>query len=694
MHTGTNTGVFKSTNGGGNWSAVNTGLSPDAGILALAIDPTTPTTIYAGTAIGARLYKSTNGGGSWSAANIGLSGLSVESLVIDPTSPTTLYAGTYEGGVFKSKNGGGNWSAFNNGLTVFRIHALAIAPTRPTFLYAGTENGVASFNNSATTSTVTSITRASTNPTIEDSVNFTVTFSEFVMGVDTASPFNDFALTTSSGISDASVASVSGSGATYTVTVDTGSGKGTIRLDVPLSATITDLAGNLLADLPYTDGETYTITKNLPPFTDCAAQTQIPATECNALVALYTSANGASWTNNTGWLQTDTPCTWYGIVCANGSNVTELDLSYNNLTGAIPPELGNLSNLQVLYLGLPRLISINPEILSTPPELGNLANLQNQLSGAIPPELGNLTNLRLLALSDNRLSGAIPPQLGNLTNLQMLALDSNQLSGAIPHELGNLPNLQELYLRFNQLSGTIPPELGNLTNLGILALSNNRLSGSIPPELGNLASLHYLVLNNNQLNGVIPPELGNLAGLELFILSDNRLSGSIPAELGNLTNLGWLYLHGNLLSGEFPTSITNLTSLATLTFDCWITSTDPSVIAFIEALVPGWQNNTCPIVLSITRGNPNPTSDPSVKFTVTFSESVMGVGVTDFNLATSNITGASITNVSGSGTTYIVTVLTGTPNDSSIGLININSATLTELDSLPRNWTHDRTKNN
>ena len=54
----------------------------------------------------------------------------------------------------------------------------------------------------------------------------------------------------------------------------------------------------------------------------------------------------------------------------------------------------------------------------------------NQLSGGIPPELGNLANLTKLNLSGNQLSGEIPPELGNLANLQELYLHGNQLNGA------------------------------------------------------------------------------------------------------------------------------------------------------------------------------------------------------------------------------------------------------------------------
>ena len=112
----------------------------------------------------------------------------------------------------------------------------------------------------------------------------------------------------------------------------------------------------------------------------------------------------------------------------------------------------------------------------------------SELSGTIPSELGNLTNLEGLALWGNELSGTIPSELGNLTNLEGLSLSDNELSGTIPPELGNLTNLEGLYLWGNELSGTIPSELGKLTNLTGL-FSENELSGTIPSELGKLTNL-------------------------------------------------------------------------------------------------------------------------------------------------------------------------------------------------------------
>ena len=94
-------------------------------------------------------------------------------------------------------------------------------------------------------------------------------------------------------------------------------------------------------------------------------------------------------------------------------------------------------------------------------ETGFLNLYNNYLSGEIPPEIGNLTNLTYLNLYNNQLTGEIPPEIGNLTNLTDLNLSSNQLSGEILSEIGNLTNLTYLNLSSNQLIGEIPSEICN-----------------------------------------------------------------------------------------------------------------------------------------------------------------------------------------------------------------------------------------
>lgn len=116
---------------------------------------------------------------------------------------------------------------------------------------------------------VLSIVRADANPTNAASVNYTVTFSEAVTGLDVAAPFQDFGLVLSSGITGASIASVTPvSEATYTVAVNTGAGNGTIRLDLLDDDSIIDsngrpLGGDGAANGAFSTGEEYTINKSI-----------------------------------------------------------------------------------------------------------------------------------------------------------------------------------------------------------------------------------------------------------------------------------------------------------------------------------------------------------------------------------------------------------------------------------------------
>ena len=349
---------------------------------------------------------------------------------------------------------------------------------------------------------------------------------------------------------------------------------------------------------------------------DCASGDA--ATDRAALVAFYNATGGANWGRNRNWLSNAPMGEWHGVTTADG-RVIRLYLNSNQLTGEIPAELGDLTNLEWLRLQGNQLTG------EIPAELGNLTNLvllnlfNNQLTGEIPAELGNLTNLPELQLYDNQLTGEIPAELGNLTNLRRLSLYDNQLTGEIPAELGNLTNLRRLYLFNNQLTGEIPAELGDLTNLTELQLRSNQLTGEIPAELGRLTNLTELQLRSNQLTGCIPAGLLDVPDNDLLFLgladcaaagdaasdraalvalynatgganwhnnrnwlsnapigawhgvttdidgqrlrvtelslSVNQLTGEIPAELGDLANLEYLRLSTNRLTGEIPAEL-------------------------------------------------------------------------------------------------------------------------------------------
>ena len=251
----------------------------------------------------------------------------------------------------------------------------------------------------------------------------------------------------------------------------------------------------------------------------------------------------------------DTP--WRGTITQKG-RVEYLDLSDNQLTGAIPTELSKLTNLVTLDLNGNQLTGPIPTELSKLTNLNGLNLSYNQLTGAIPTELSKLTYLHYLNLSGNQLSGTIPTEI---TNLRHLNLSYNQLTGAIPTELSKLTYLHYLNLSGNQLSGTIPAELSRLTNLRSLSLSH---TGTIPAELVNLTNLESLFLSGNQLSGVIPAELSKLTNLRSLSLTNSQLTGTIPTELSKLTNLQTLNLSGNQLTGTIPTELSKLTNLENL----------------------------------------------------------------------------------------------------------------------------------
>ena len=141
VYVGTSSGVFKSMDGGESWTEVNGGVI-EGEVQTLAMDPSRPDTIYAGADRG--IFKSIDGGSNW--IEVGKDYSNIRAVVTDPVTTGIVYA-AYYWGVVKSSNGGHSWSAMNEGLPAKTVTVLAIHPISGSVLHAGTSGeGVFSFH--------------------------------------------------------------------------------------------------------------------------------------------------------------------------------------------------------------------------------------------------------------------------------------------------------------------------------------------------------------------------------------------------------------------------------------------------------------------------------------------------------------------------------------------------------------------
>jgi hypothetical protein len=212
------------------------------------------------------------------------------------------------------------------------------------------------------------------------------------------------------------------------------------------------------------------------------------------------------------WTSVASECQWFGVTCQNGGTaggrVTGVRLKAVGLAGRIPPDLALLTDLTDLDLA------------------------DNSLTGPLPSSLGdnNLTALSFLELSKNKMTGTLPLSWTSLSALTGLWVFHNDLTGPFPETvLTALTALNKVHAFNNQWVGTIPSSLGtSLTALTELGLSHNLWTGTIPASLGQLTRLQQLFLHQNQLTGTIPSTLGALTALTSFHLYSNRLSGTVP----------------------------------------------------------------------------------------------------------------------------------------------------------------------
>jgi photosystem II stability/assembly factor-like uncharacterized protein len=106
---GTQNGVWLTTNGGASWAATNLAAAspgvegPD--VRAVAFAPSDTTRAYAAVK-GSGVSRSVDSGAHWTSSVVGITDTFLVALAVDPTSPNTVYAGTFNKHLFKSTDGG------------------------------------------------------------------------------------------------------------------------------------------------------------------------------------------------------------------------------------------------------------------------------------------------------------------------------------------------------------------------------------------------------------------------------------------------------------------------------------------------------------------------------------------------------------------------------------------------------------
>ena len=222
-------------------------------------------------------------------------------------------------------------------------------------------------------------------------------------------------------------------------------------------------------------------------------------------------------------LITSDPCReeWHGLSCSDQGRVLALSLPGNQLTGTIPPDIGNLTAMRGLHLG----------------GSGGGGLDSNNIIGEIPPEIGMLYQLESLSLDHNLLSGTLPAHLGDLTRLTSLHLSHNRFYGELP-DLSRVRGLEQVLLDHNWLQGPIST-VGNFSNLQKLDVSYNEFTGDLLQPLVHLSRLRHVYYHGNPFANDATPlaPMDSQAPPSLFSNASKLSAAALPVDKAALVDM-------------------------------------------------------------------------------------------------------------------------------------------------------------
>lgn len=264
--------------------------------------------------------------------------------------------------------------------------------------------------------------------------------------------------------------------------------------------------------------------------TTAYTQTPVSTADSLALVALYNNTGGPDWTNKTNWL-TGVVSTWYGVT-VSGNRVTTLSLGNNGLSGPLPPDIGDLTQLIQMTLD------------------------SNAITGVLPVEFQNLTTLKTLDLSVNFLGGDVPLEFNNMDSLITVDLSDNNITG-LP-DLTGMVSLSSLNVENNKLTfEDLEPNIGisafqfdpqqNYGSRQVFSISGEGLAFSAP--VGGTSNAYQWYKDSVALTGATADSYSVASTTEadagVYYLSvTNSITGltlaSAPIDVGWIRDFYWI----------------------------------------------------------------------------------------------------------------------------------------------------------
>ncbi|KAF9622974.1 hypothetical protein IFM89_035689 [Coptis chinensis] len=241
----------------------------------------------------------------------------------------------------------------------------------------------------------------------------------------------------------------------------------------------------------------------------------------------------------------------------------QLQLYDNSLNGKFPVGFGNLSEL--LYFDASN-NSLEGDLieLKSFKKIVSLQLFENKFSGNIPEEFGDFKNLVGLSLYKNKLTGPLPQNIGSWSDFDFIEASENLLTGPIPPNMCKNGKMTAILMVNNKFTGGIPDSYAACSSLTRLRVSNNSLSGSVPAGIWGLPNVDFIDLAMNQFEGAVTTEIGDAKTLTQLRLQNNRFSGNLPSEISKATSLVSIDVSFNQFSGEIPMNIGDLKKLNSL----------------------------------------------------------------------------------------------------------------------------------